>query len=167
MRLADCQASRKLIYFIGVFPLIWDSGYRRKNSQFCKLLLRFTDRQPSWKLIYFNGFFPPCVGIKIRHEIKQLEVFKRPGWDIWEWIFVLLSHRGMFLCICDFQANNDILAFLSGMPVTRNTKYLDLKNAVSPWDVGSFKPTCDPCFLFFTGFSYAILPLFEIIQGIP
>ncbi|NXG08491.1 DGLA lipase, partial [Sakesphorus luctuosus] len=27
------------------------------------------------------------------------------------------------------QANNDILAFLSGMPVTRNTKYLDLKNA--------------------------------------
>lgn len=31
-----------------------------------------------------------------------------------------------------FQANNDILAFLSGMPVTRNTKYLDLKNSVSP-----------------------------------
>lgn len=29
------------------------------------------------------------------------------------------------------QANNDILAFLSGMPVTRNTKYLDLKNSVS------------------------------------
>ncbi|KAB0389809.1 hypothetical protein E2I00_000545, partial [Balaenoptera physalus] len=28
-----------------------------------------------------------------------------------------------------FQANNDILAFLSGMPVTRNTKYLDLKNS--------------------------------------
>ncbi|KAJ8375868.1 hypothetical protein SKAU_G00064480 [Synaphobranchus kaupii] len=27
------------------------------------------------------------------------------------------------------QANNDILAFLSGMPVTRNTKYLDLKNS--------------------------------------
>ncbi|XP_030324413.1 sn1-specific diacylglycerol lipase alpha [Calypte anna] len=26
------------------------------------------------------------------------------------------------------EANNDILAFLSGMPVTRNTKYLDLKN---------------------------------------
>ncbi|KAK2100364.1 hypothetical protein P7K49_021712 [Saguinus oedipus] len=26
-------------------------------------------------------------------------------------------------------ANNDILAFLSGMPVTRNTKYLDLKNS--------------------------------------
>ena len=25
------------------------------------------------------------------------------------------------------QANNDILAFLSGMPVTRNTRYLDLK----------------------------------------
>ncbi|KAJ7395047.1 sn1-specific diacylglycerol lipase alpha [Pitangus sulphuratus] len=37
------------------------------------------------------------------------------------------------------EANNDILAFLSGMPVTRNTKYLDLKNtgAVSfavEWD---------------------------------
>lgn len=30
-----------------------------------------------------------------------------------------------------FQANNDILAFLSGMPVTRNTKYLDLKSSVS------------------------------------
>lgn len=28
------------------------------------------------------------------------------------------------------QANNDVLAFLSGMPVTRNTKYLDLKNSV-------------------------------------
>ncbi|GCC33034.1 hypothetical protein chiPu_0011500 [Chiloscyllium punctatum] len=27
------------------------------------------------------------------------------------------------------EANNDILAFLSGIPVTRNTKYLDLKNA--------------------------------------
>ncbi|XP_061078415.1 diacylglycerol lipase-alpha-like isoform X2 [Conger conger] len=27
------------------------------------------------------------------------------------------------------QANNDILAFLSGIPVTRNTKYLDLKNS--------------------------------------
>ncbi|XP_035274433.1 sn1-specific diacylglycerol lipase alpha [Anguilla anguilla] len=27
------------------------------------------------------------------------------------------------------QANNDILAFLSGMPVTRHTKYLDLKNS--------------------------------------
>lgn len=29
------------------------------------------------------------------------------------------------------KANNDILAFLSGMPVTRNTRYLDLKNSVS------------------------------------
>uniref|UniRef100_A0A2D4GDU5 Uncharacterized protein n=1 Tax=Micrurus corallinus TaxID=54390 RepID=A0A2D4GDU5_MICCO len=29
------------------------------------------------------------------------------------------------------EGNNDILAFLSGMPVTRNTKYLDLKNSVS------------------------------------
>lgn len=28
------------------------------------------------------------------------------------------------------KANNDILAFLSGIPVTRNTKYLDLKNSV-------------------------------------
>ncbi|XP_060260281.1 diacylglycerol lipase-alpha isoform X1 [Ovis aries] len=27
------------------------------------------------------------------------------------------------------EANNDILAFLSGMPVTRNTKYLDLKSS--------------------------------------
>ncbi|CAK7307583.1 Diacylglycerol lipase-alpha [Vulpes lagopus] len=27
------------------------------------------------------------------------------------------------------EANNDILTFLSGMPVTRNTKYLDLKNS--------------------------------------
>uniref|UniRef100_A0A674HGN0 Diacylglycerol lipase-alpha n=1 Tax=Taeniopygia guttata TaxID=59729 RepID=A0A674HGN0_TAEGU len=39
----------------------------------------------------------------------------------------------VFLCCTrtkDSQsANNDILAFLSGMPVTRNTKYLDLKNA--------------------------------------
>ncbi|XP_068800367.1 diacylglycerol lipase-alpha isoform X4 [Struthio camelus] len=31
--------------------------------------------------------------------------------------------------LCTKAANNDILAFLSGMPVTRNTKYLDLKNA--------------------------------------
>uniref|UniRef100_A0A8C7F0T5 Diacylglycerol lipase-alpha n=1 Tax=Oncorhynchus kisutch TaxID=8019 RepID=A0A8C7F0T5_ONCKI len=37
------------------------------------------------------------------------------------------SNRGAILD----QANNDILAFLSGMPVTRNTKYLDLKNSVS------------------------------------
>ncbi|XP_069037642.1 diacylglycerol lipase-alpha [Lepisosteus oculatus] len=28
------------------------------------------------------------------------------------------------------QGNNDILTFLSGMPVTRNTKYLDLKNSM-------------------------------------
>lgn len=45
------------------------------------------------------------------------------------------------LCSCDenniailfslSKANNDILAFLSGMPVTRNTRYLDLKNSVS------------------------------------
>lgn len=40
------------------------------------------------------------------------------------------------LLVCEIvvflpQANNDILAFLSGMPVTRNTKYLDLKNSVS------------------------------------
>lgn len=53
------------------------------------------------------------------------------------------------------------------MPVTRNTKYLDLKNAVSPWDVESSKPTCDPRFLSLTGFSYAFLPLFELIQEIP
>ena len=39
-----------------------------------------------------------------------------------------------------FQANNDILAFLSGMPVTRNTKYLDLKNSVS-----QSHPASTPC----------------------
>lgn len=48
--------------------------------------------------------------------------------------FVLVSQR-RFSCLCGLQANNDILAFLSGMPVTRNTKYLDLKNAVSHWTV--------------------------------
>lgn len=44
-----------------------------------------------------------------------------------------------------FQANNDILAFLSGMPVTRNTKYLDLKNSVS----GKSPPlsSASPCHL--------------------
>lgn len=112
-------------------------------------------------------FFSPLSWDSNQAGIKQSEVFKEPGWNIWEWIFVLLSHRGNFLCICNFQANNDILAFLSGMPVTRNTKYLDLKNAVSPWDVGFSKPTCDPYFLFLTGFSYAFLPVFEIIQEIP
>ncbi|NXW36548.1 DGLA lipase, partial [Phaetusa simplex] len=44
-------------------------------------------------------------------------------------IFVLVSQRRIFMSVFDLQANNDILAFLSGMPVTRNTKYLDLKNA--------------------------------------
>lgn len=39
--------------------------------------------------------------------------------------------RGSHPHVPVFQANNDILAFLSGMPVTRNTKYLDLKNSVS------------------------------------
>ncbi|XP_063044505.1 diacylglycerol lipase-alpha isoform X2 [Engraulis encrasicolus] len=37
------------------------------------------------------------------------------------------------------QANNDIIAFLSGMPVTRNTKYLDLKNSV---EMGMYKEVC-------------------------
>uniref|UniRef100_A0AAY4BGR2 Diacylglycerol lipase-alpha n=1 Tax=Denticeps clupeoides TaxID=299321 RepID=A0AAY4BGR2_9TELE len=37
------------------------------------------------------------------------------------------------------QANNDILAFLSGMPVTRNTKYLDLKNS---GEMGMYKEVC-------------------------
>lgn len=41
------------------------------------------------------------------------------------------------------QANNDILTFLSGMPVTRNTKYLDLKNSVSQSHVPSH-PTPGP-----------------------
>ncbi|KAJ3593253.1 hypothetical protein NHX12_005588, partial [Muraenolepis orangiensis] len=36
-------------------------------------------------------------------------------------------------------ANNDILAFLSGMPVTRNTKYLDLKNVT---EMGMYKEVC-------------------------
>ncbi|XP_054625754.1 diacylglycerol lipase-alpha isoform X3 [Dunckerocampus dactyliophorus] len=38
------------------------------------------------------------------------------------------------------QANNDILAFLSGMPVTRNTRYLDLKNST---EMGMYKDVCD------------------------
>ncbi|XP_031425560.1 diacylglycerol lipase-alpha isoform X2 [Clupea harengus] len=37
------------------------------------------------------------------------------------------------------QANNDIIAFLSGMPVTRNTKYLDLKNSV---EMSMYKEVC-------------------------
>ncbi|KAL6113034.1 dagla [Pungitius sinensis] len=37
------------------------------------------------------------------------------------------------------QANNDILAFLSGMPVTRNTRYLDLKNAA---EMNMYKDVC-------------------------
>ncbi|KAM3624698.1 uncharacterized protein V6R79_000351 [Siganus canaliculatus] len=37
------------------------------------------------------------------------------------------------------QANNDILAFLSGMPVTRNTRYLDLKNST---EMGMYKDVC-------------------------
>ncbi|XP_031686969.1 sn1-specific diacylglycerol lipase alpha isoform X4 [Oncorhynchus kisutch] len=45
------------------------------------------------------------------------------------------SNRGAILD----QANNDILAFLSGMPVTRNTKYLDLKNST---EMGMYKEVC-------------------------
>ncbi|KAL7406581.1 hypothetical protein ABVT39_022615 [Epinephelus coioides] len=37
------------------------------------------------------------------------------------------------------QANNDILAFLSGMPVTRNTRYLDLKNSS---EMNMYKDVC-------------------------
>uniref|UniRef100_A0AAQ5Y9Z2 Diacylglycerol lipase-alpha n=1 Tax=Amphiprion ocellaris TaxID=80972 RepID=A0AAQ5Y9Z2_AMPOC len=37
------------------------------------------------------------------------------------------------------QANNDILAFLSGMPVTRNTRYLDLKNSA---EMNMYKDVC-------------------------
>ncbi|XP_077479498.1 diacylglycerol lipase-alpha isoform X2 [Stigmatopora argus] len=37
------------------------------------------------------------------------------------------------------QSNNDILAFLSGMPVTRNTRYLDLKNST---EMGMYKDVC-------------------------
>ncbi|XP_062868592.1 diacylglycerol lipase-alpha [Trichomycterus rosablanca] len=37
------------------------------------------------------------------------------------------------------QPNNDILAFLSGMPVTRSTRYLDLKNSV---EMGMYKEVC-------------------------
>uniref|UniRef100_A0A665WKW0 Diacylglycerol lipase-alpha n=1 Tax=Echeneis naucrates TaxID=173247 RepID=A0A665WKW0_ECHNA len=37
------------------------------------------------------------------------------------------------------QANNDILAFLSGMPVTRNTRYLDLKNSA---EMNMYKEVC-------------------------
>ncbi|XP_010888803.2 sn1-specific diacylglycerol lipase alpha [Esox lucius] len=45
------------------------------------------------------------------------------------------SNRGAILD----QANNDILAFLSGMPVTRYTKYLDLKNSM---EMGMYKEVC-------------------------
>lgn len=43
------------------------------------------------------------------------------------------SHKNSLSIVLPFssKANNDIIAFLSGMPVTRNTRYLDLKNAVS------------------------------------
>uniref|UniRef100_A0A673JDQ9 Diacylglycerol lipase-alpha n=1 Tax=Sinocyclocheilus rhinocerous TaxID=307959 RepID=A0A673JDQ9_9TELE len=37
------------------------------------------------------------------------------------------------------QANNDVLAFLSGIPVTRNTKYLDLKNLS---EMAMYKEVC-------------------------
>ncbi|XP_053278654.1 diacylglycerol lipase-alpha isoform X1 [Pleuronectes platessa] len=37
------------------------------------------------------------------------------------------------------MANNDILAFLSGMPVTRNTRYLDLKNST---EMNMYKDVC-------------------------
>uniref|UniRef100_A0A8C5HUD7 Diacylglycerol lipase-alpha n=1 Tax=Gouania willdenowi TaxID=441366 RepID=A0A8C5HUD7_GOUWI len=37
------------------------------------------------------------------------------------------------------QANNDIIAFLSGMPVTRNTRYLDLKSTA---EMNMYKDVC-------------------------
>ncbi|XP_060797869.1 diacylglycerol lipase-alpha [Neoarius graeffei] len=37
------------------------------------------------------------------------------------------------------QGNNDILAFLSGMPVTRSTRYLDLKNST---EMAMYKEVC-------------------------
>ncbi|XP_026071949.1 sn1-specific diacylglycerol lipase alpha isoform X2 [Carassius auratus] len=37
------------------------------------------------------------------------------------------------------QGNNDVLAFLSGIPVTRNTKYLDLKNSS---EMAMYKEVC-------------------------
>uniref|UniRef100_A0A3P9QJP9 Diacylglycerol lipase-alpha n=1 Tax=Poecilia reticulata TaxID=8081 RepID=A0A3P9QJP9_POERE len=37
------------------------------------------------------------------------------------------------------QANNDIIAFLSGIPVTRSTRYLDLKNSV---EMHMYKEVC-------------------------
>ncbi|KAK2913390.1 hypothetical protein Q8A67_001789 [Cirrhinus molitorella] len=37
------------------------------------------------------------------------------------------------------QANNDVLAFLSGIPVTRNTRYLDLKNSS---EMAMYKEVC-------------------------
>ncbi|KAI5607806.1 sn1-specific diacylglycerol lipase alpha isoform X1, partial [Silurus asotus] len=37
------------------------------------------------------------------------------------------------------QPNNDILAFLSGMPVTRSTRYLDLKNSM---EMSMYKEVC-------------------------
>uniref|UniRef100_A0A8C6SD83 Diacylglycerol lipase-alpha n=1 Tax=Neogobius melanostomus TaxID=47308 RepID=A0A8C6SD83_9GOBI len=37
------------------------------------------------------------------------------------------------------QANNDIIAFLSGMPVTRNTRYLDLKHS---GEMNMYKEVC-------------------------
>ena len=49
-------------------------------------------------------------------------------------MFALVSmsyNANNFSILFSLKANNDILAFLSGMPVTRNTRYLDLKSSVS------------------------------------
>lgn len=80
--------------------------------------------------------------------------------------FLSWCHREEFLSVCDLQANNDILAFLSGMPVTRNTKYLDLKNAVSHWTVilQTHHTSCVACFLFF--FFFSVVSLFFCPSGI-
>lgn len=45
-------------------------------------------------------------------------------------IHTLNAWESKFTCVSVPQGNNDILAFLSGMPVTRSTRYLDLKNSV-------------------------------------
>lgn len=73
----------------------------------------------------------------IQGLLKMFASCPAPGYPVLCFLcmdFLSWCHREYFL-VCDFQANNDILAFLSGMPVTRNTKYLDLKNAVSHWTV--------------------------------
>ncbi|KAF7212057.1 diacylglycerol lipase-alpha isoform X3 [Nothobranchius furzeri] len=49
------------------------------------------------------------------------------------------SKRSSILDQVSLPANNDILAFLSGIPVTRNTRYLDLKNSS---EMNMYKDVC-------------------------